>query len=100
MSDNTEIVKAIASLEAKIDNIDKRFDSVDKLQNTVYGNGKVGLVAEVDRINQQLARSQWLLRACIVICLGLFLAEVFDHWKTFQDWKAQQTSQQAPPQAP
>ena len=65
--------------------------TVDKISSTLHGNGKVGLIVEVDRHSQQLARSRWLLSCCIVIMLGLVFAELADHWKTYQALKHQAT---------
>jgi len=85
-TNNTEIIKAIASLETKIDNIDKRFEVLDKVQKTIFtGNGRPSLLVELDRCSQQLSRLNWMTRACIVVVLGLLGSELFSHFRHYAE---------------
>ena len=72
-NDKTEIIKALSSLEVKIDGLT---DKLNKLDYTLYGNGKPGLIVQVDRNTQHIERSKWMMRAIVVAVVGLVVAAV------------------------
>ena len=90
---DNDIIKAIASLETKIDGIDKRLDGIDDLRKTIYGNGQIGLKGEVAVLTDKANRFTWLIRAIMVAIIGLMLAQVYNMINSVAEWKAIQTIQ-------
>ena len=62
-------------INAKLDNIEVK---LDKVVNTVCGNGKIGLIIEVDRLKQTHNRNVWWTRILTIPVIALVVKMIID----------------------
>ena len=104
MSDieTSEILKSLSEVNARLASINTKLDVIDSLEtrirHTLYGNGKPGLVMQVDRLDQQASRNRWFMRAVIVALIAVIVAAFVEHWRVYHDLRA--SMNQASPTRP
>jgi hypothetical protein len=73
-----ELVAALARLEAKQDAQTEKLERIDR---ALIGNGRAGLIVEVDRLKQSEERRKWAVRAMAGALCGVAVKAFWGVWK-------------------